>query len=317
LGDISDEERRRLEQLIERFQLGAIADDILKLAEPCIALTLADPPDPRPDIWPEPPIGASKVGGLPDLPPGWDWPANDQGHAGFMMQIALAGLPDMPGFPLPRSGMLYLFCWNDFRSADDPPGWELQWWDGDLSQLQRSARPEGICTSEGAFFEGSDPRPLVARTGTDLPPKSQGDWDLVNEFDRRFRGQDDDLLDRYFNFIEHARDPGREADIVKGRGPFFYPMGQLFGRADRDLRQRMALISSGRADRVYDYDWRAAHEEELDRDGAAWRQVIQIESNPAIGYMSPLDAAPVFIMGHDKGARPWTPFGPIHGFASK
>lgn len=319
MGDISDGERQRLATLIEKYALAPIAGDIYALAEPCIALALADPPEPRPDIWIEPPLGASKIGGLPDLPPGWTWPADENGYAGFMLQIALRDIPDMRGFPLPRTGMLYLFCWDDCRAVWDPPGWELRWWDGDLSQLQRSKRPDGFCAAEEGFFELSDPHRIVMRVGVDLPPKSQGDWDFVNDVDKRFRatGAGPELVDRYLNFIVEARDPGAAADLAKGRGPFFYPAGQLLGRTDRDLRHCMAMVSNGQDDRVNDYDWRSQNEAALDRDGAIWRQVIQIESNPATAYMSPADAAPVYILARDHGARPWAPFGPIHGFASK
>jgi Domain of unknown function (DUF1963) len=319
LGEITEDERKRLDGLIEKYGLGAIAAEIVGLAEPCIALALADPPDERPDVWPEPPLGASRIGGAPDLPPGWNWPANENGFAGFMLQIAMRDIPEMRGFPLPRTGMLYLFCWDDCRAVWDPPGWELRWWDGDPSLLQRSERPDGFCTAEGSFFELSDPYPIVMRPGIDLPPKSQGDWDFVNDLDRRFRatGAQSDVVDRYFALTEEARDPGATADAAKGRGPFFYPAGQLFGRTDRHLRHCMAMVSNGQDDRVSDYNWRRQNEAALDRDGAVWRQVIQIASNPATTYMSPADAAPVYILARDDGARPWAPFGPIHGFASK
>jgi hypothetical protein len=318
LGDISEADRKRLEGLIGKYDLAPIADEIYALAEPCIALALADPPEPRPDIWPAPPIGASKIGGLPDLPPDWDWPAGENGHAGFMMQIALRDAPGMHGFPLPRTGMLYLFCWDDCRAVWDPPGWELLWWDGDPSKLQRSERPDSLCSTEHSFFELSDPYPIVMRPGIDLPPKSQGDWDFINDVDKRFRmAGKPDPIDRYFALMDEARDPGREADVAKGRGPFFYPAGQLFGRTDRDLRHCMAMVANGQGDLVHDYNWRKKNEAALDRDGAVWRQVLQIESNPATTYMSPSDAAPVYALARDTGERPWQPFGPLHGFASK
>lgn len=57
------------------------------------------------------PIGASKLGGSPDLPPDTSWPSLDQRPMAFIAQIALAELAplDRDGL-LPGAGLLSFFC---------------------------------------------------------------------------------------------------------------------------------------------------------------------------------------------------------------
>jgi hypothetical protein len=314
---IEPAESTRLDALLERFDLMRYRELILAQAAPCVAMALDDPPEPRPDVWPQPPVGASKIGGTPDLPPQCAWPIRDAERAGFFLQLALADVPRAPWNPLPAHGMLYLFCFTDLAAFWDPPGWELLHWDGPLDGLKRTTPPptpvnDGII--ENTFFFTPDARALKLRAGTDFPPGSASDWDFVNALDRLGRDHGDDkLLDRYFAFTERAADPALETDLAKGRGPFFYPVGRLFGHTDRSIRHGLTLQERGQTDHFHDFEWRAEHAAELDAAGAAWRQVFRLESNPAVGYTSPSDAAPLFVMAKDPGTRPWVPTGPVPG----
>jgi hypothetical protein len=318
---IEPTEGKRLDALLERFSLTRYRELILAQAAPCFAMALDDPPEPRPDVWPQPPVGASKIGGTPDLPSHWSWPMRDDDRAGFFLQLALADVPRTPWNPLPAHGMLYLFCFTDTAAFWDPPGWELMYWNGPLDTLTRAIPPPTPLNDaiiENEFFFTPDARVLKLRPGIDLPPGSQSDWDFVNALDRVGRDHgDDDLLDRYFAFAEHAADPGLENDLAKGRGPFFYPVGRLFGHTDRSIRHALAMNDQGLAERFSDYAWIREHAAELDAAGAAWQQIFRLESNPATGYTSPCDAAPVYVMAKNPGTRPWAPTGPVPGLASK
>lgn len=61
-------------------------------------------------------VGASKFGGLPDLPDGLSWPSNENGALSFVVQInfAEASKFDIDSL-LPKSGMLYLFYDRNLR----------------------------------------------------------------------------------------------------------------------------------------------------------------------------------------------------------
>lgn len=61
-------------------------------------------------------VGASKFGGLPDLPDGLSWPSNENGALSFVAQInfAEASKFDIDSL-LPKSGMLYLFYDRNLR----------------------------------------------------------------------------------------------------------------------------------------------------------------------------------------------------------
>ncbi|MCR4888675.1 MAG: DUF1963 domain-containing protein [Ruminococcus sp.] len=135
------------------------------------------------------PVGASKMGGYPDLPPEVDYPrmtgytlrrkgqsaseAEVQAESAMhlVMQLNLYELAES-GADIdelfPKTGMLYIFwsgeCDNDmftpndyyFIRTDDPKLEHIQkviWWDGDMSTLRRTAPPipypENIFISDG------------------------------------------------------------------------------------------------------------------------------------------------------------------------
>lgn len=67
-------------------------------------------------------VGASRIGGLPDLPAEQLWPQARWGEntlMGFVAQINLADLPPIAGDPLPREGLLSFFA--DCAGS----GWEV------------------------------------------------------------------------------------------------------------------------------------------------------------------------------------------------
>src|SRR5262245_9213006 len=69
----------------------------------------------------EPPLGASRIGGCPDLPRGMKWPRRDgEGPYRFVLQISLA---EVAAFDvarvLPKAGLLSFFY---ARNPDEWPG---------------------------------------------------------------------------------------------------------------------------------------------------------------------------------------------------
>jgi hypothetical protein len=313
------DEHARVVELLERYDLLPYRDRILEQAQPCIAMNLEAPPVERPSHWPLPPMGASKVGGLPDLPANFPWPVRGGCRAGFFLQIALADLPVVDWNPWPARGMVYVFCHDDTAAFFDPPSWELLYFDGPGAALERGVAPAEPLQVESYFFEASDPRRIVFSPGTDFTPGSQRDWSwFVNPLQHAGEARKDpDVLDRYFEFATIAADPDVEANRRKGHGPFYFPVGRLFGHTDRSLRQDLTLVATGNQKHSDDWGYRRAHAAELDRLGSAWRQIMRLESNPATDHTSPYDAAPVYVMAKDPGTRPWMPSGLVYGLAAK
>ncbi len=89
------------------------------------------------------PVGSSKLGGLPDLPPDLAWPKWKTGYLAFVAQINLAELPVTES--LPDVGMLCFFYDREQSAWGFDPnhkeGFRL-WYFPEVSQLTRSVHPE-------------------------------------------------------------------------------------------------------------------------------------------------------------------------------
>ncbi len=92
------------------------------------------------------PLGASKIGGLCDLPAGMPWPAWRGESLTALAQFNLAEVAQAAGENLlPASGMLYFFYemrlekWMAY--PDEQDGWRVCYYTGDVSLLVRRAPP--------------------------------------------------------------------------------------------------------------------------------------------------------------------------------
>jgi hypothetical protein len=78
------------------------AEDVQRTARASIRLTRAAADGDR--------IGRTRLGGSPDLPRGFEWPARDGRELGFLGQMNLADIAAVdPEAPLPREGLLLFF----------------------------------------------------------------------------------------------------------------------------------------------------------------------------------------------------------------
>src|SRR5439155_2070903 len=55
------------------------------------------------------PVGASRIGFAPDLPPASAWPTHGGKKLVFLAQLDLSAMPRWEGDPLPADGWLYFF----------------------------------------------------------------------------------------------------------------------------------------------------------------------------------------------------------------
>lgn len=124
-----------------RRGLARVADDIMRLTLPAIHLTCQQAEEALL------PPGASKLGGLPDLPSETPWPEWRGEAMAFIAQIRLDEIvPYDPEDALPHSGLLSFFYATDGEpkgNADDdnPETWKVLHFDGDLTSLLRQPAP--------------------------------------------------------------------------------------------------------------------------------------------------------------------------------
>lgn len=117
--------------------LSRIGTELAKLSKECVRMRST------PRANESVPIGTSKLGGLPDLPPGLAWPKWKTSHLTFVGQMNLAELPASE--LLPDVGILSFFYDPDQSAWGFDPkhkeGFRL-WHFPEVSQLIRTAEPE-------------------------------------------------------------------------------------------------------------------------------------------------------------------------------
>jgi hypothetical protein len=97
-------DRPQLRALLRAQGLDRVAEPLLAFARDSIAL------ERTPSLDSAVPIGATKLGGAPDLPVGVDWPTHAGVPYAFLCQVACAeAAPLDPTGLLPQSGMLCFF----------------------------------------------------------------------------------------------------------------------------------------------------------------------------------------------------------------
>ncbi len=148
------------------------------------------------------PIGASKFGGAPDVPEGFEWPMWDEEPLGFLAQINLEEVAafDVEGL-LPKSGLLLFFISFDEENpaccdADQPESWQVFYWSG--QSIQRSQfSADGLTTLPAMSI-----KPKVAWT---LPFVSEIEIEACFDEDSPSYCGDDDNSD-YMEFCDEFQE---------------------------------------------------------------------------------------------------------------
>jgi uncharacterized protein YwqG len=152
IADQTTSVRDALPHLIDMHELTHRYGEIEALIQPAILLRTS--PAEEAQI----PLGRSKIGGLPDLPVGWDFPHFEGKPLAFLAQINISEIPsELPKAPLPSTGILYLFSVFGWRKDDgdwprdfpwegtDVPGFSQVLYCVDQTlELKRTDKPEGI-----------------------------------------------------------------------------------------------------------------------------------------------------------------------------
>ncbi len=146
-------------EAIPRFHLDYRRDAVLKLARPTVGVTTAKSREAAL------PVGASKFGGRPDLPPGAEWPTRNGAPLGFVAQFNLADLAGtIAGRDLPPAGVLSFFVFSDPEAGEQAEGADGRrvFYFPDPAALARRDPPKGIAkwhvspACRLAFVEGLD-----------------------------------------------------------------------------------------------------------------------------------------------------------------
>jgi uncharacterized protein YwqG len=121
--------------------LAAHTEALLQLLEPSIRIgVLSVEAD-------ELPLGASRFGGLPDLPHSIAWPHGAVRPLALAAQLRLADLIELDASRLlPKSGWLYFFIdaadESPFEAVGErAPAWQVIYFEGELGQLRRTEPP--------------------------------------------------------------------------------------------------------------------------------------------------------------------------------
>jgi uncharacterized protein YwqG len=177
---------------LDQLKLTPVADELHELLWPSVRLNR----DRRADGE----VGVSKLGGLPDLPAGVDWPRGPGGEPlSLIAQLRLSDFSGtMPGWPLPHAGMLYFFY-----DADTLP-WGYDAADRGRWRVVHHAEESDLApvTAPADLIEGLVFRPVAVTgsleltcppiespgvAGLDLSPREeQAYMKLLGEFEARY-----------------------------------------------------------------------------------------------------------------------------------
>ena len=277
------QDKAQLRSMLEANGLSRLADTVEGLMMPSIRLILTRSGGSRydPNALPEQsPIGASKIGGDPDLPPDFEWPLWEGIPISFVAQFNLA---DVSTFDvekaLPQSGMLYFFydvTMEVFVSGGERVNWKVIHYNGDLSSLSRTPAPPDL-----PGFGKLDPCTIAFRQELTVP--NSDCVEIIRLFEEFSVTEEE--REHYWRFIKELI----EYDFLVEKGKEmkdwdYLPRHRLLGCPD-------VMYNDGRAECVAEtqeepVDWEEIDEEtreilnrEWTQEALNWRLLFQIDTD--------------------------------------
>jgi uncharacterized protein YwqG len=208
-------------------------------------------------------LGASRFGGVPDVPRDFVWPSYDGRPLSFIAQFDLDQVPHPDDGELPQRGSLAFFYEvESMKWGFDPKDRgcaHVAWFDAEPAALVRTAPP--VTGSPAQLFH---PSALSFACGVDLPDA----YDLI--FERILDAMTDEQQSTY-------------AELLDARNPTTYH--HLLGHpqlVQNDMRLECELASNGinvgtpegyedsESARLRAHDWRLLLQVDTDEEGPGW-----------------------------------------------
>lgn len=240
-------------------QLSAYTSFVGQLAQPSLLLT-ATPTDDSAIA-----LGASRLGGLPDLPPGRAWPQMNGAPMSFLGQIRLQDAHGLDGGAvLPASGLLSFFYDASQQTYGSDPNDRAG-----LSVLYFDEAALASLTYGSAWPAGLPVSAQFKPASVTFTPTLTYAQDLQAEFPgRQIAPQDQEHFEAALANLAPA--PGTA------------PRHRLLGHPDTiqdDMRQQVQFAANGLADPASD----PATAEALTATANEWRLLLQVDSDDRLG----------------------------------
>ncbi|GCE23538.1 YwqG family protein [Dictyobacter kobayashii] len=211
------------------------------------------------------PVGISKVGGVPDLPAGQQWPVWKDIPQSFVAQILLSdAAPYDANHVLPEQGMLWFFYDAGQETYGENPqdagGWRV-FYSSDVQHLQRATIPKALPAQ--ARFKTCTVSFASTLTMAQQPQLEVADLTWNNDDQAKY-----DAV--YARFTD--------------TGDKTLPHNQMLGHPETlqdDMRLQCQMMTNG----VTDID--DPKVAELTKEANAWQLLLQVDSDERIGMNWP------------------------------
>ncbi len=306
---LNSEQERELRALIHKHELQEVEERIVASAQNAVVLDTIP--------WVESDHGISRLGGLPDVPEGWQWPEGLM----FLGQINLEEIaPHDHNHQLPPHGLLLFF--NNQYGWDQPglPGRVEFIEDTDGTRevhrcpAPRDFLPISLCGS-GDGREVHKSRGIVARSSISLPTTYSRAWEAIcspdeefeNDMDEAYSGLLNELGGRKHQLLGHHAFMDGNADEEAWAAQWGVSSrlcGQPVSEEDKERTlqtleknirqysenqdtnpesaQRMVTYCTAQRDAFLQY---LSHKEEADAQLSEWVLLFQMDSDDDLGTM--------------------------------
>lgn len=214
--------------------------------------------------------GASRLGGAPDLPPGFEWPRWRGRELAFLGQLDLAAAGCFPEAGLPAGGLLLVF----YDAAGKPSGLEPSHAGSCRVVVAAEGQPLEPAPGERAAFHLC---PLVLSRELTLPPAHSFQLDPL-DLDAAELAAWGDLRVR---LAEH------QGVVVEEQFAGPLALHRLLGHAEPVYGREMELdcqLAANGLDLSEGEGYADPKRDELEPGAAEWRLLLQLSSDPELGW---------------------------------
>lgn len=252
----------QISELIHKHNLGMFAELIESAIKPAIHISKVDSQESL--------VGASRIGGLPDVPADFQWPKWNEQPLSFLAQISCHDIQNFAATKnFPDSGMLYFF----YDAIEQPWGFDPTDRGGSAIIYHPSTEnlipfslPEGAEIDNDWLFPSY---PIEFREVLSLPSYDSLPFEQL--------AIPEDSVDDYINFIEDVK----ELMVVNE------PMHQMFGYSSNiqgDMQLECQLTFHG-IDCGYASGYNDPLAKDLEAGASDWSLLLQLDSDDDLEMM--------------------------------